>query len=91
MNDKYVVTLEYCVPWNYAERAVRAADDIVANYQHMIDTFTFIMGTKGVFDVKVNGDVLYSKHDTGRHAEDGEVLRLFREYVGPDVPVYPKS
>jgi hypothetical protein len=49
------------------------------------------MGSKGVFDLKVNGDLLYSKQATGRHADSGEALRLFREYVGTDVPTYPKS
>jgi hypothetical protein len=49
------------------------------------------MGSKGVFDLKVNGDLLYSKHATGRHADAGEALRLFRDYVGKDVPTYPKS
>ena len=49
------------------------------------------MGTKGIFDLKVNGDVVYSKQAVGRHAEDGEALRLFRDYVGLDVPTYPKS
>jgi len=41
-----------------------------------------------VFDVTVDGATIYSKHQTGRHAEDGEVLDLFRELVGPGVPVY---
>jgi len=67
------------------------ADDILSNYQHIIDSFTFITGSKGVFDLRVNGDLLYSKHATGRHAENGEALHLFRDYVGTDVPTYPKS
>jgi selenoprotein W-related protein len=46
------------------------------------------MGSKGVFDVDVDGTLLYSKHQTGRHAEDGEVLQLFRALVGPDVSEY---
>jgi selenoprotein W-related protein len=61
----------------------------MSNYQHIIDTFTFIMGTKGVFDLKVDGDLVFSKQSVGRHANDGEVLRLFRDYVGADVPTYP--
>ncbi len=91
MTDKYIITLKYCVPWNYAPRAVRAADDILNNYQHLIESFTFLTGTKGVFDFSVNGELLYSKHDTGRHAEPGEILNLMRDYVGPDVPTYPQS
>jgi selenoprotein W-related protein len=67
------------------------ADDILSNYQHIIESFTFITGSKGVFDVRVNNRMLFSKKQLGRHAEPGEVLRLFRNLVGPDVPTYPQS
>ena len=46
------------------------------------------MGDKGVFDVEVDGQVIYSKHETDRHVEPGEVLKLFKEFVGPEVRVY---
>ena len=65
-----------------------AASDLLANYQHVIDTLTIDTGTKGVFDVEVDGEVLYSKHATGRHAEPGEVLTLFRERYGAGVTPY---
>ena len=65
-----------------------AAKDLLATYQHVIDTLTLDTGAKGVFDVEVDGDVLYSKHATGRHAEPGEVLELFRERYASDVTPY---
>jgi len=68
------------------------ADDILGDYQHIIDQFNFIMGSKGAFEFKVNGDLIYSKQTMQkRHAEPGEILQLFREIVGPKVQVYPKS
>lgn len=60
------------------------------DYQHVIADLTLLMGSKGVFDVEVDGELLYSKHATGRHAEPGEVLRLFRERIVPDVPIYER-
>jgi selenoprotein W-related protein len=69
---------------------VRAAHDLVHDYQHVIGELTLVMGTKGVFDVEVDGEMLYSKRSTGRHAEPGEVLRLFRERVVPDVAAYDR-
>ena len=54
-----------------------AAADLLSNYQHVIESLTFVTGAKGIFDVTVDGDLLYSKHSTGRHADDGEVLELF--------------
>ncbi len=67
---------------------MRAVDDLLSNYQHVIADLRLVMGSKGVFDVTVDGELLYSKHDTGRHADDGEVLKLFSELVGPDVRRY---
>ncbi len=65
-----------------------AASDLLTNYQHVIDSLTFVTGEKGVFDVEVNGEVLFSKHRTGRHAKPGEVLRLFEERYAADVHRY---
>jgi selenoprotein W-related protein len=47
-----------------------------------------VTGSKGVFDVVVDGQILFSKHAAGRHADPGEVLTLFRQLVGPDVAIY---
>jgi selenoprotein W-related protein len=67
---------------------VRAAHDVLSHYQHVIEALRLITGEKGVFDVRVDGELLYSKHATGRHAAPGEVLECFRELVGPDVREY---
>jgi selenoprotein W-related protein len=67
---------------------VSAAQDLMANYQHVIESLTFTMGTKGIFDVTVDGEMLYSKHATGRHAEPGEILGLFTEKHGAGVTRY---
>ena len=60
------------------------------DYQHVIDELTLVTGNKGVFDVEVDGTLLYSKKQTGRHAEPGEVLRLFREQIVPGISVYER-
>ena len=65
-----------------------AAQDLLANYQHVIDTLTLDTGAKGVFDVEVDGELLYSKHATGRHADPGEVLELFRDKYGAGITPY---
>jgi selenoprotein W-related protein len=67
---------------------VSAANDLLSDYQHVIDTLTLDTGAKGVFDVEVDGETLYSKHETGRHAEPGEVLELFRDRYAADVTPY---
>ena len=65
-----------------------AITDLLTNYQHVIGETTVIGGAKGIFDVIVDGDMLYSKFDTGRHAEPGEVLELFTQKHGEGVARY---
>jgi selenoprotein W-related protein len=67
------------------------ADDILGNYQHIIESFTFMTGSKGVFEFTVDGQSLFSKKMLGRHAEPGEILKLFEDHIGPGIEPYPKS
>lgn len=70
---------------------MRTVRDLLHDYQHVIDELVVVTGSKGVFDVEVDGELLFSKKAIGRHAEDGEVLRLFRERIVPGVPVYRRD
>jgi len=67
---------------------VGVAADLLGAYQHVIEDLTLVTGDNSVFDVFVDDSVLYSKTETGRHAEPGEILDLFASFVGPDVPRY---
>ncbi len=65
-----------------------AASDLLSNYQHLIKSLSLLAGDKGIFDVEVNGDKIYSKHETERHAAPGEVLEIFANHVGPEISIY---
>ena len=58
------------------------ARDLLASYQHVIEELRLVTGDNGVFDVRVDGELVYSKPETG------EVLELFTELMGSDVPRY---
>jgi len=89
-NEKYIVSIEYCAHCNYKAQAIRVADELMSKYQHIIDQITIIMGSGGIFNVQVNGQMLFSKHELKRHASEGEITQLFSEMVEPVVPVYSK-
>lgn len=69
---------------------MRAISDLVHDYQHVIEELTLVMGEKGVFNVEVDGQLLFSKHAVKRFAESGELLRLFRNFVGTDISIYER-
>jgi len=45
----------------------------MTQYQHQMASLVLIPGDKGIFDVKINGTLIYSKHATGRFPEPGEI------------------
>lgn len=65
-----------------------AASEVLSTYQHVVDEVVLKPGPNGIFDVEVNGDLIYSKFETGRHATPGEILGLVRDIVGPDIREY---
>lgn len=89
--QKHRITIEYCVPCDYSVHALRVARELIQNYQHAIRELTFEMSSGGVFEVTVDGETLFSKKELKRHPEPGEVFGLFQQYVGKELPLYPRS
>jgi selenoprotein W-related protein len=55
---------------------VSLADELLKNYEFKIENLTLVPSDGGKFEVSVNGRLVYSKLETHRHAEPGEVLGL---------------
>jgi selenoprotein W-related protein len=46
-----------------------------------IKSITLIPSRGGAFEVTLNGKLIYSKLQNGRHAEPGEVKELVRKFI----------
>ena len=57
-------------------------DELLKHYEHLIEEIKLIPSDSGKFEVIVNGQLLYSKLSTHRHAQSGEILGLVRKVVG---------
>jgi selenoprotein W-related protein len=60
---------------------VSLAQELLKDYEHVIEGVILIPSDGGKFEVSVNGQLLYSKLQTKRHAEAGEVLGLISKMV----------
>lgn len=56
-------------------------DELLKQYEHLIESVALIPSDNGKFEVSVNGKMVYSKLQTHRHAEPGEILGLVRNIV----------
>ena len=69
------ITLTYCATWNHTPRAIRLMDEILKEraIEYFIKSWTLIPSSGGVFNVTVNDELIFSKKQLKRHAEDGEI------------------
>ena len=56
-------------------------DELLKGYEHMIESVALIPSDGGRFEVSMNGDLIYSKLQTKRHAEAGEVVNMIHKMV----------
>ena len=57
--------------------------ELLQEFQYDVDVLRIVPSSGGVFEVVVNGELLFSKKTLGRHAEPGEVMELFRKSFAP--------
>ena len=59
-------------------------DKLLGDFEFDIGSITLIPSTGGVYEVMAGDTLVYSKKETGRHAEYEEVADPIRELVGAD-------
>jgi len=59
---------------------VGLAHDLLKEFEPEIESLNLIPSDGGRYEIKVNDQLVYSKLQTGRHAEPGEVIGLVREF-----------
>ena len=55
--------------------------EILKEFEPEIEAFTLIPSDGGKFEFSVDGNLLYSKKQSARHANPGEVMALLRKYM----------
>ncbi|MBL8062748.1 MAG: Rdx family protein [Anaerolineales bacterium] len=55
--------------------------ELLKEYEHVIESVALIPSDGGRFEVIVNGELIFSKLQTKRHAEAGEILGLISKMV----------
>jgi selenoprotein W-related protein len=60
---------------------VSLATELFEHFEHVIEALTLVPSDGGRFEVSVNGQLIYSKLETHRHAEAGEVVNLLTKLI----------
>ena len=53
--------------------------DLTKQFESQLESIALLPSDGGRFEVMVDNDLIFSKLELGRHAEEGEVLQLVSE------------
>ncbi len=73
------ISIEYCAQWNYLPRASSLEAELKSKFPK-IET-KLISSGGGVFEIKLNGNLIFSKKAKNRFPDDGEVEILIKQAI----------
>lgn len=77
------IEIVYCTQCRWLLRAAWMAQELLSTFDHEISALTLKPGTGGVFEVRANGELVWSRKDQRRFPEITELKRLVRDHVAP--------
>ena len=77
------ITIEiiYCADCGYWPRTSWMLGELMTDIQHMVSDVKLIPDTKGLFEWKVNGELVFSKAAMGRFPDMDELRELVYGYL----------
>lgn len=78
------IEIKYCTRCRWLLRSAWIAQELLTTFEEEIGEMVLIPGTGGVFEVRVNGSLLWSRKDRGRFPELKELKQLIRDRIAPD-------
>jgi selenoprotein W-related protein len=83
MSGSHRIEIEYCVQCRWLLRASWIAQELLSTFDGDIAALILKPGTGGVFNVSLDGAMLWSRKERGRFPEITELKQLLRDQVDP--------
>ena len=84
----HVVEITYCRLCGWLLRASWISQELLSTFAEDLSAVTLQPdATGGVFEIKLDGDILWSRKSAGRFPEITELKRLVRDRIAPERPL----
>ena len=81
------VEIKYCTQCRWLLRAAWMAQELLTTFDSGIGEVALVPGTDGVFEVRIDGELIFSRAEAGRFPESKELKQLVRDRIAPDMPL----
>jgi selenoprotein W-related protein len=80
---KHQVEIEYCTQCRWLLRAAWLAQELLTTFESDLSAVSLVPGTGGIFEVRLNGALIFSRKVAGRFPESKELKQLIRDVIDP--------
>ena len=77
------VEIEYCTKCRWLLRAAWMAQELLTTFEAEIGEVALVPGTGGIFEIRAEGQVVWSRHERKRFPEIKELKQAVRDTVAP--------
>ncbi|MFJ5446149.1 SelT/SelW/SelH family protein [Methylobacillus methanolivorans] len=78
------VEIEYCTQCRWLLRAAWMAQELLTTFDTDLGRVSLVPGTGGIFEVRLNGELLFSRKEQERFPESKELKQLIRDRIDPE-------
>ena len=78
------IEIEYCTQCRWLLRAAWMAQELLTTFEKEIGEVALVPGTGGVFEIRANGDTLWSRKGEGRFPDVKELKQRVRDSIAPE-------
>ncbi len=84
MGNKPRLEIQYCTQCRWLLRAAWMAQELLTTFEMELGEVVLVPGTGGIFEVRVDGETIWSRKQEGRFPESKELKQLVRDRIAPD-------
>ena len=77
------VEIEYCTQCRWLLRAAWLAQELLTTFEQDLHSVGLQPGTGGIFEVRLNGEMIFSRKQAERFPESKELKQLIRDLIDP--------
>jgi selenoprotein W-related protein len=82
--SKNIVEITYCTQYRWLLRAAWLAQELLTTFEQDLYSVALKPGTGGIFEITLNGALIFSRKASGRFPEAKEVKQLIRDCIDPN-------
>ena len=84
MSERASIEIEYCTGCRWLLRAAWMAQELLSTFEQELRAVTLLPGSDGgIFEIRLNGEVIWSRKVEKRFPEVKELKQLVRDRIAP--------